>query len=193
MKHYPAEFKICLENTGFLREKQNRFLIPALLVVLSIVFPWGGEPAIAAAPVESLTADPASVEGGLGRIDYFRITMSALAGLVLFIYGVTRLAQGLEFVAGERMRSLVGKFTSNRFAGVLTGMVATTALESSSVTIIMVIAMVSAGILSFVQSLGVALVIGFLPLIARGLERLLPDTEASHEPALSNAESPQRS
>lgn len=90
-------------------------------------------------------------------IDYFKITMSALAGLVLFIYGVTRLAQGLEAVAGERMRNWVGKFTSNRFVGVLTGAVATTALESSSVTIIMVIAMVSAGILSFVQSLGVVL------------------------------------
>lgn len=90
-------------------------------------------------------------------IDYFKITMSTLAGLVLFIYGVTRLAQGLEEVAGERMRNWVGKFTANRFVGVLTGAVATAALESSSVTIIMVIAMVSAGILSFVQSLGVVL------------------------------------
>jgi phosphate:Na+ symporter len=90
-------------------------------------------------------------------LDYFRIAMSALAGLVLFLYGVTRLAQGLEVVAGERMRGWVGRFTSNRFIGVITGTIATTALESSSVTIIMVIAMVSAGILSFVQSLGVVL------------------------------------
>jgi phosphate:Na+ symporter len=102
----------------------------------------------------------ASPEGELvaqSNLDYFKIIMGALAGLVLFIYGVTRLAQGLEFVAGDRMKNLVGKFTSNRFAGVLTGAVATTLLESSSVTIIMVIAMVSAGVMSFVKSLGVVL------------------------------------
>jgi len=91
------------------------------------------------------------------EINYFRVTMAALAGLVLFIYGVTRLAQGLEAIAGEQMRKWVGRFTSNRFAGVFTGAIATTALESSSVTIIMVITMVSAGVMSFTQSLGVVL------------------------------------
>jgi phosphate:Na+ symporter len=55
------------------------------------------------------------------------------------------------------MRRWLGKFTTNRFAGVVTGVVATTLLESSSVTIIMVIAMVSSGMLTFVQSLGVVL------------------------------------
>lgn len=94
---------------------------------------------------------------GVKSIDYLRVSMSALAGLALFIYGVTRLAQGLEYVAGDRMRAWVSRFTSNRFVGVVTGTVATAALESSSVTIIMVIAMVSAGVLSFVQSLGVVL------------------------------------
>ncbi len=91
------------------------------------------------------------------KIDAFRMTMGALAGLVLFIYGVTRLAEGLEHLAGERMKNLVSKFTTNRFAGVATGTVATTLLESSSVTIIMTIAMVSAGLLTFAQSLGVVL------------------------------------
>ena len=91
------------------------------------------------------------------EIDAFKMTMGALAGLVLFIYSVTRLAEGLEHVAGDRMKDLVSKFTTNRFAGVLTGTVATTLLESSSVTIIMTIAMVSAGLLTFAQSLGVVL------------------------------------
>ncbi|MBW4639735.1 MAG: Na/Pi symporter [Gloeocapsa sp. UFS-A4-WI-NPMV-4B04] len=91
------------------------------------------------------------------KIDAFRMTMGALAGLVLFIYGVTRLAEGLEHLAGDRMKNLVSKFTTNRFAGVATGTVATTLLESSSVTIIMTIAMVSAGLLTFAQSLGVVL------------------------------------
>jgi phosphate:Na+ symporter len=90
-------------------------------------------------------------------IDFFTMAMGALAGLVLFIYGVTRLSEGLEEISTDRMKSLLSKFTTNRFAGVLTGAVATTLLESSSVTIIMVIAMVSAGVLTFVQSLGVVL------------------------------------
>jgi len=83
--------------------------------------------------------------------------MGAIAGLVLFIYGVTRLAEGLEDIGEERMKGLLSKFTTNRFAGVATGIVATTFLESSSVTIILVITMVSASILTFVQSLGVVL------------------------------------
>lgn len=91
------------------------------------------------------------------KIDFFKMGMGAVAGLVLFIYGVTRLAEGLEDVGEARMKRLLSKFTTNRFAGVATGVVATTFLESSSVTIILVIAMVSASILTFVQSLGVVL------------------------------------
>lgn len=107
---------------------------------------------------------PAASEGGEEGtkeqeelIDFFAMTMGALAGLVLFIYGVTRLSEGLEEIGTERMKGFLSKCTTNRFAGVLTGAVATTLLESSSVTIIMVIAMVSAGVLTFVQSLGVVL------------------------------------
>jgi phosphate:Na+ symporter len=92
-----------------------------------------------------------------GVIDFFKMAMGALAGLVLFIYGVTRLSEGLEDLGTERIKNFLSKCTTNRFAGVLTGAVATTLLESSSVTIIMVIAMVSAGVLNFVQSLGVVL------------------------------------
>jgi phosphate:Na+ symporter len=53
------------------------------------------------------------------------------------------------------MKKILARFTTNRFAGVLTGTVATTLLDSSSVTIIMVIALVNAGLLSFTRSLGV--------------------------------------
>ncbi|MBD1901912.1 MULTISPECIES: Na/Pi cotransporter family protein [Cyanophyceae] len=103
-------------------------------------------------------AESASSEGEKkGKIDIFKIVMGVLAGLVLFLYGVTRLAEGLEAIAGDRAKNLIDKFTSNRFAAVATGTVATTILDSSSVTIIMTIAMVSAGLLTFVQSLGVVL------------------------------------
>ncbi|MFH7027446.1 MAG: Na/Pi cotransporter family protein [Heteroscytonema crispum UTEX LB 1556] len=92
-----------------------------------------------------------------GNLDVFKIITAALAGLVLFLYGVTRMAEGLSAIAGDRAKNLIKKFTTNRFAGVATGTVATTILDSSSVTIIIVIAMVSAGLLTFVESLGVVL------------------------------------
>ncbi|WP_242038539.1 Na/Pi symporter [Chroococcidiopsis sp [FACHB-1243]] len=101
--------------------------------------------------------EPAAAEEKEELIDFFAMGMGALAGLVLFIYGVTRLSEGLEDMGTERMRGFLSKCTTNRFAGVVTGAVATTLLESSSVTIIMTIAMVSAGVLTFVQSLGVVL------------------------------------
>lgn len=106
-----------------------------------------------AKPEKAIAADRNQEE----IIDFFRMGMGALAGLVLFIYGVTRLSEGLEDMGTERMRSFLSKCTTNRFAGIFTGIVATTLLESSSVTIIMTIAMVSAGVLTFVQSLGVVL------------------------------------
>lgn len=100
---------------------------------------------------------PAGSEAAQEGLDVFKIVMGVLAGLVLFLYGVTRMAEGLEAIAGDRVKTAVDKFTTNRFAALLSGAVATTILDSSSVTIIMVIAMVSAGLLTFVQSLGVVL------------------------------------
>lgn len=109
-------------------------------------------------PGESEGQPPGDAAAGVPKsLDWFAMSMSALAGLVLFIYGVTKLAEGLGELNSERMRRWTARFTSNRVAGVATGFVATTLLESSSVTIIMVIAMVSGGVLTFVQSLGVVL------------------------------------
>jgi phosphate:Na+ symporter len=98
-----------------------------------------------------------SKTGEKGKLDIFKMVMGAIAGLVLFLYGVTRMAEGLEALAGDRAKALISKFTTNRYAGVATGAAATTILDSSSVTIIIVIAMVSAGLLTFVESLGVVL------------------------------------
>ncbi len=88
-------------------------------------------------------------------MDAFRLMLEAVAGLVLFLYGVSRLSESLQRVAGDRMKEILARCTKNPLAGVATGTVATTLLDSSSVTIIMVIALVNAGLLTFVQSLGV--------------------------------------
>lgn len=85
------------------------------------------------------------------------IILEVLGGLVLFLFGVLQLARGVEPLASDRARQLLDRFTTNRFAGVVTGAVATTVLDSSSVTIILVIALVNGGLLTFSQSLGVIL------------------------------------
>ena len=88
---------------------------------------------------------------------YTEVILGMIAGLVLFLYGVSRLATGMRAVAGDRMRRLLERATTNRYAGVASGTLATAVLDSSSVTIIMVIALVDAGLLSFQNSLGVIL------------------------------------
>jgi phosphate:Na+ symporter len=83
------------------------------------------------------------------------LCLELVAGLVLFLYGVSRLSDSLKEIAAEKLKTILARFTVNRFTGVLTGTATTTLLDSSSVTIIMVIALVNAGLLSFEQSLGV--------------------------------------
>ena len=83
------------------------------------------------------------------------VALEVVGGLVLFLFGVLQLSRGIEPLAGERARELLSRFTTNPFAGVLTGVIATTILDSSSVTIILVIALVNGGMLTFPQSLGV--------------------------------------
>lgn len=83
------------------------------------------------------------------------LLLDLVGGLVLFLFGVLQLATGVEALAGDRARTWLARWTSNRFAGIATGAVATTVLDSSSVTIILVIALVNGGLLSFTQSIGV--------------------------------------
>jgi phosphate:Na+ symporter len=88
-------------------------------------------------------------------VNWPTIVLEVLGGLVLFLYGVLQLARAVEPLATDRARGLLGRFTTNPLAGVLTGAVATAVLDSSSVTIVLVIALVNGGLLTFPQSLGV--------------------------------------
>jgi phosphate:Na+ symporter len=85
------------------------------------------------------------------------IILLAISGLVLFLYAVSRLALALRHVAGERVKGVLDRFTKTVPMAILTGTVVTTLLDSSSVVIILAIALVSAGALPFRNSLGVVL------------------------------------
>jgi phosphate:Na+ symporter len=78
-----------------------------------------------------------------------------IAGLSLFLYGVTRLSFGLKKLAGEKLKRLLERCTQNVAIAILSGVIITILLDSSSVTIIMVIALINAGLVSFHRALGV--------------------------------------
>ena len=85
------------------------------------------------------------------------IVLLGVSGLVLFLYAVSRLAVALRHVAGDRVKETLDRFTKTVPMAILTGAVVTTVLDSSSVVIILAIALVSAGALPFRNSLGVVL------------------------------------
>lgn len=80
-----------------------------------------------------------------------------LGGLALFLYGMNMMSEGLQKVAGEKMKSILGILTKNPVMGVLAGTVTTAVLQSSSATTVMVIGFVSAGLMSLPQAISVIL------------------------------------
>lgn len=83
------------------------------------------------------------------------ITFAVLGSLGVFLLGMKMLSDALQQVAGKRLKTLLGKMTSNRFSGVLTGLLVTSVIQSSSVTTVLVVSFVSAGLFSLTQAIGV--------------------------------------
>ena len=78
--------------------------------------------------------------------------VSLLGALGFFIYGMKVMSEGIQKVAGSKMRQILGAMTSNRFKGVFTGSLLTGLLQSSSATTVMVVSFVNAGLLSLLES-----------------------------------------
>lgn len=91
----------------------------------------------------------------VNHMDWVAIAIEVVGGLVLFLLSLLNLRRRVQPVAPDRLPSLPGRFTTNRFVGVLSGLVATTLLDSSPVTIILLIALVNGGLLTFPQALGI--------------------------------------
>ncbi|MDO5037732.1 MAG: Na/Pi cotransporter family protein [Tissierellia bacterium] len=83
------------------------------------------------------------------------IILPLLGGLGLFIYGMNLMGDGLEKSAGDRLRSIIEKLTTNRLLGLLVGTLVTMVVQSSSATTVMVIGFVNAGIMNLNQAVGV--------------------------------------
>lgn len=82
----------------------------------------------------------------------FTIIMGLLGGLALFLYGMQMMSAGLEAAAGEKMKEILEKLTSNRFLGVLVGAGITAVIQSSSATTVMVVGFVNSGMMTLKQA-----------------------------------------
>ena len=78
--------------------------------------------------------------------------LSLLGGLSLFLYGMHMMSSGLEMAAGDRMKTILEKLTSNRFLGVLVGALITAVIQSSSATTVMVVGFVNSGLMNLTQA-----------------------------------------
>ncbi len=77
---------------------------------------------------------------------------SLLGGLALFLYGMQMMSNGLEAAAGNRMKQILEKLTSNRFLGVVVGAGITAVIQSSSATTVMVVGFVNSGMMTLRQA-----------------------------------------
>jgi phosphate:Na+ symporter len=94
---------------------------------------------------------------GSETIDWVLLLAGLLGGLAIFLLGMDRMTESLRVVAGDRLRGILLRLTSNRFVGMMTGAGITAIIQSSSVTTVLVVGFISSGLMSFEQSLGVIL------------------------------------
>lgn len=78
-----------------------------------------------------------------------------LGGLGLFFLGMKYMGEGLELAAGNKLRTLLEKITSNKFLGMLVGLVVTAVIQSSSATDAMVVGFTNAGLMELAQTVGI--------------------------------------
>ncbi len=90
-----------------------------------------------------------------GSIDSFLVLSGLFGGLALFLMGMDRMTRSLRVLAGDRMRGILNKLTTNRFAAATTGAGLTAVIQSSSITTVLVVGFITAGLLTLEQSVGV--------------------------------------
>ena len=81
--------------------------------------------------------------------------LTLIGGLSLFLFGMSVMGQALERRAGGKLRALLGKFTTGRLAGLLTGLAVTAVIQSSSATTVMVVGFVNSGLMTLRQAVNV--------------------------------------
>ena len=85
---------------------------------------------------------------------FFEI-LTLVGSLGFFIYGMKIMSEGIQKLAGSKMKNILGAITNNKFAGIFTGFFTTSVIQSSSATTVMIVSFVNAGLLSLRQAIGV--------------------------------------
>jgi phosphate:Na+ symporter len=106
-------------------------------------------------PNNIMGASGTELVGSSNSLKWFPLLMSLFGGLALFLYGMEKMSDGLKSAVGEKMRAILGQFTSNRFKAALTGSLVTAVIQSSSVTTVLVVGFVSSGLMTLSQSVGI--------------------------------------
>ena len=88
---------------------------------------------------------------------WFKIVTGLIGGIGLFLYGMKLMSDGLQKTAGDRLKLILEKLTSNRFIGTFVGMTVTVLIQSSTATTVMVVGFVNAGMMNLTQALSVVL------------------------------------
>lgn len=86
---------------------------------------------------------------------YLLIAFRLLGSLALLIFGMKRMSEALQKMAGPQLRHILGRMTTNRFTGMITGVLVTAAVQSSTATTVMTVSFVNAGLLSLAQAISV--------------------------------------
>ncbi|MBW2989745.1 Na/Pi cotransporter family protein [Candidatus Woesearchaeota archaeon] len=93
----------------------------------------------------------------MGDFSVVSLVFSILGGLGLFIYGIKMMGDGLQKIAGQKMRAIVSYLTDNRLMGAGIGALVTSIIQSSSATTVMLVGFVNAGIISLAQAIPIIL------------------------------------
>ena len=129
-------FKLCYP----LHNSNNKLL----LIIIGVLFGVILAPTLAAAASSSAN-----------EMHWWDMGMKLCGGLALFLFGMEQMADALKAVAGERMKTILATLTKNRFTGAITGAFVTAIIQSSSVTTVLVVGFITAGLMSMSQSIGV--------------------------------------
>ncbi len=97
------------------------------------------------------------MESTVTNIEWFALFTGILGGLAIFLYGLFLMSDGLQQASGNKLRTLIRRFTKNRFAAFFTGVFTTGLVQSSSAVSVITISLVQAGLLSFSRSFGILL------------------------------------
>ncbi len=103
----------------------------------------------------TITSSVAFASGAETDISWSVMAMKLFGGLALFLFGMEQMAESLKAVAGERMKNILATLTKNRFTGAITGAFVTAVIQSSSVTTVLVVGFISAGLMNLTQSVGI--------------------------------------